>query len=326
MRITLIGNPRLTRRRSGAAVLFRATFATLAVLLWSGWTGVAQAQVIQWKFKPGDVIRYASEQKTIETTKSRGRVTKMTRSQTMNRSWTVKNVFSNGEAEIIDRTDRVRVRIEAPPYMPFEFDSDAPKVDAAGPFEGEALLTKASAGIEYLYKLKPSGEIVDIVIPPQTMKSLRDAAKPPEGAGPDARESSISEQGLKEMLTNTSPPPFPAGPLEAGKTWSSKPVKLPTPMGNVVTDKIFTFQGADPKNPNLLLIGMETRVALEPVPNSPYTAKIRSQEGKGTMTFDADAGRIVNMRGTEKTEMLISAQGQDGDQTTESTTTMTLQP
>jgi len=324
MRNTLFGNPRVKRRRPGAAVLFWRTFAPLVVLLWSGGVEIVQAQVIQWKFKTGEVLRYALEQKTVVSIKETGRETKSTRSHTINLSWTVKNVFSTGEAEITHRIERVRVRIEAPPYMPFDFDSDAPKVDAPGPFEAVARQTKAMAGVEFAFKMKSSGEIADIVIPAQSLKSFRDAEKPPEGAGPAAGENAVSEQGIKDMLTQSSPPPFPGGPLEPGKTWSSKPAKIPTPLGNVVTDKIFTFQGADPKKTNILLIGMETRVALEPVPNSPITAKIRTQDGKGSITFDAEAGRIVNTRGTEKTEMLISAQGQDIDQTTESTSSMTL--
>jgi Family of unknown function (DUF6263) len=324
MRNTLFQGPCPKRCQPGATVLFGRTVATLAVLLWSSSAGVVQAQVIQWKFKTGEVLRYALEQKTVVSTKEMGRETKSTRSHTMNLSWTVKNVSANGEAEITHRIERVRMRIEGPPYMPFEFDSDAPKVDAPGPFEMIAQQTKAMTGVEFAFKMKPNGEIVDIVVPPQTLKRLRDAEKPPEGAG--AAESTLSEQGIKEMLTQSSPPPFPGGPLESGKTWSSKPAKVPTPLGNVVTDKIFTFQGADPKNPNLLLIAMETRVALEPVPNSPVTAKIRTHESKGSLTFDADAGRIVRTRGTEKTDMLISAMGQEIDQTTDSTTSMTLQP
>jgi hypothetical protein len=323
MRNTLYENPRVKRRQPGAAVLFWTTVATLAVLLWSGSAGVVQAQVIQWKFKTGDVLRYALEHKTVVTAKKMGRETKSTRSDTQNLSWTVTNVSSIGEADIIHRIERVRLRIEAPPYVPFEFDSDAPKVDAPEPFDVIAHQTKAMVGVEYAFKIKPNGEISDIVIPAQTIKSLRDAEKPPEGAG--AGESTLSEQGIKEMLMQSSPPAFPVGQLESGKTWSSKPAKIPTPLGNVVMDKIFTFQGADSKNPNLLLVDMETRVALEPLPNSPVTAKIRTHESKGSLTFHADAGRIVRMRGTEKTEMLISAMGQEIDQTTDSTTSMTLQ-
>jgi hypothetical protein len=304
--------------------LFRTSAAALAVLIASGWAGVARAQVIQWKFKAGEVLRYALEQKTVETIKEVGRETKSTRSHVINLSWSVKSVASNGEAEITQRFERARVRIEAPPFMTFAFDSDAPPIDAPAPFDTVAQQTKAMVGLEFVFKMKPNGEITDIVISPQTVKRLRDASKPPDGAGP--AESGLSEQGMKEMLSQLSPPSFPAGPLEPGKSWSSKPAKVPTPIGNMVMDKLFTFQGADPKNPNLLSVGTETRVALEPLPNSPITAKIRTSESKGSLTFDAEAGRILSTRGTEKMELLLSARGEDADQTTETTSSMTLSP
>ena len=89
-------------------------------------------------------------------------------------------------------------------------------------------------------------------------------------------------------------------------------------------DKVFTFQGPDPKDPKLMLIGMEARVTLEPAAN--VTAKIRAQEGKGSLAFDAEAGHIVNSRTTQRTEMVMSSMGQDIDQTTDTTSTMTLVP
>jgi hypothetical protein len=210
--------------------------------------------------------------------------------------------------------------------MPFEFDSDAAPADALGPFEIVARLSKAMAGAAYTFKIKPSGEVSDVVISPETIKTIREAAKPSEGAGAGAGDSAMSEQAMKDMLLQLNPPPFPVGPLEPGKTWSTKPSKIPTPVGNLVMDKLFTFQGADPKSPNLVVINTETRAALEPMPNSPVMAKIRSQEGKGSLTFDTEAGRIVSARETEKSSMLISEGTQDIDRTTESTTSLTLQP
>ena len=62
-------------------------------------------------------------------------------------------------------------------------------------------------------------------------------------------------------------------------------------------------------------IAMEGRVALEPAPN--VTAKIRAQDGKGSLTFDKQTGRLVSSRGTQKTEMVIADEGQEIDQTTE---------
>jgi hypothetical protein len=89
-----------------------------------------------------------------------------------------------------------------------------------------------------------------------------------------------------------------------------------------VVDQVYTFLGPDPKNPKMLNVGMEARVALELAEN--VTAKIRTQEGKGSLTFDAEAGRIVNSRGSQKMEMVISDRGQDIVQSTETTSTMTL--
>ncbi len=68
-----------------------------------------------------------------------------------------------------------------------------------------------------------------------------------------------------------------------------------------MVDQVFTFQGPDPKDPKLLSIAMEARVALEPAES--VTAKVRTQEGKGSMTFDSETGRIVNSR----------SQAEDGD-------------
>ena len=68
-------------------------------------------------------------------------------------------------------------------------------------------------------------------------------------------------------------------------------------------------------------ITMEGRVSLEPAAN--VTAKIRAQEGKGTLTFDKQGGRLISSRGTQKTEIVIVAQGHEGDQTTDTTSVMT---
>ena len=135
----------------------------------------------------------------------------------------------------------------------------------------------------------------------------------------------ISEQGLKDMLLQSSPPPFPADSLEPGKTWKGKPSKMSVPeLGSLVVDQVYTFQGPDLKNPKLSVIGMEARVSLQPAEN--VTAKIRTQEGKGSLTFDTDAGRIVSTRSNQKMEMVISDRGQEIVQTTETTSTMALEP
>jgi hypothetical protein len=204
--------------------------------------------------------------------------------------------------------------------MPLEFDSSPNKLEVPEEFESAQRQIKALAGAEFTFKLKPSGEISELKIPDQTLKTLR-AGVPQEAAG----QAMISEQGLKDMLLQSSPPPFPADSLEPGKVWKGKPSKLTVPeLGSLVVDQVYTLQGPDAKNPKLLVVGMEARVSLEPAEN--VTAKIRMQEGKGSLTFDTESGRIVNSRSNQRMELVISDRGQDIVQTTETNSTMTLEP
>jgi hypothetical protein len=310
-----------------------AVVATIAVLAASLAPRAGRAETLRWKFKAGDVLRYTLEEKTASTSKVMGRELKSMRSHTINLSWNVRGVSANGDANVTMRFDRVRMHIEQPPFLPFDFDSSAAKVDAPEPFGSIGQQVKAMAGAEFTFKIKPSGAVENVTVPEQTVKALR------EGLGADAAaQGMFSEQGLKDILVQSSPPPFPEGSLEPGKSWSTKPSRLTVaPLGTMVIDKVLTFQGPDPKTPGLLLIGTETRVALEPMDNAnpsarsgeipSLSAKIGSQEGKGTLTFDAEGGRITSSRMTQKIDMqIMGPMEQKIDQSTETISTMTLEP
>jgi hypothetical protein len=311
----------LPTQRNGRAGSYwnRSAIAALSALAIGVYGECARAQeVLRWKFKAGDVLKYTTEQKMLMSIKgSTVRARKQTRTQTIQFTWTIKQMSDDGSAEILQKIDRLTMRVEAPPFMPFEFDSNKPDANVDEPFEAEVKQMKATIGAEFSFKMKPSGEIADIRIPEATLKKLKDAL-PAEEVG----QGEFSEQALKDVLIQSSPPPFPEVAVEPGKTWSSKPAKLTLPQGSMVTDKVFTFQGPDPNDPKLMLIGMEARVTFEPGEN--LSAKIKAQEGKGSLAFDAEAGRIVNSRSVQRTEMLMSSMGQEIDQTTEMTSTMTL--
>jgi hypothetical protein len=294
------------------------TTAALAVILLGGGATRASAQTLRWKLKPGEVLHYTLDTKQAANFKVMGRDKKSSRSHTINLSWTVKGVSATGDAEIALKFDRIRMRIEQPPFVPLQFDSSPNNLEIPQEFESAERQIKALAGAEFSFELRPSGAVDHLKIPDQTLKNLRD------GAGPEAGgQGGISEQGLRDMLLQSSPPAFPAESLEPGKTWANKPSRISAPgLGTLVVDQVYSFQGPDPKDPKLLLIGMEARVALEPAQD--VTAKIRAQEGKGSLTFDPESGRIVSSRVNQKMEMVISDRGQDLVQTTETTSTMML--
>jgi hypothetical protein len=279
----------------------------------------SHAELLRWKFNPGEVLHYSMEQKTVTIAKGMDRESKSTRSQTIDMSWKVNSVADGGQAEIAQRVDRVRMRAEEPGFMPFVFDSNNPKDDVPEPFLPVAQQLRALSGTEFTFRIRPTGEIEDIRFSQQTLKTLRDAAS---RGGP---EGEFSEQGLKDLLLQNSPPAFPEGQVEPGKAWSSKQSRVPSGIGTIVMDRSFRFQGPDPKRPKLLVIGMETKVALEPAGGG-INAEIRKQEGTGTMTFDSESGHLVATRVNQKIDMALTVTGQKLDQNTETITSMTLAP
>jgi hypothetical protein len=282
----------------------------------------ARADGLRWRLKPGEVLRYTMEEKMTSTVKMGERELKSNTSRTVNLSWNVQKVSESGDAEIALRFDRVRMHIEQPPYMPYDLDSSAPKVDAPEPFGSMAQQLKAMAGAEFQFKLKPSGAIEDFKVPDYTLKALRSGL-------PEQAQGTFTEQALKDVFMQSSPPPFPDEATDPGKSWMAKPSKIPTPLGNLVVEKTFTVLGADPKNSNLLLIGTDAKVNVEPQQNTQVSTTIRSQEGKGSIAFDTAAGRIVNSRLTQKMEVAIANPtnpGQTTIQQSESTSTMAIEP
>jgi hypothetical protein len=322
---------RATSRGLSRGISCWAAGAAAVVGLAVGPREVAGAETLRWKLKPGDVLRYSIDEKTVSTFKVMGREFKSKRSQTINQSWNVKSVSANGDAEVTLRYDRVRMHIEQPPYMPFDFDSSAADVDAPEPFGSLGKQIKAMGGAEITFRLKPSGAVEDVRIPEQTLKTLREGL-----GGGSAVQGTFSEQGLKEQVVQSSPPPLPDGSVEPGKSWAPKPLRVPfPPLGTAVVSKVFTFEGSDPKTPTLMRIALETKVALEPGENpagpeagaGAPPATITGQEGRGTFTFDADAGRITNSQSVQKLDVRAVGPGEQKiDQTMESTTTLTLQP
>jgi hypothetical protein len=283
---------------------------------------VALAEDLRWKLKSGEVLRYVMEEKQVSTVKAMDRELKSSRSTTTNLSWKVQNVLESGDADIVLRFERVRMHIEQPPFMPTDLDSSAPRVDLPDPFGSMAQQLKGMAGAEFTFKLKSNGAIEDFKIPEKTLTALR------AGVSDPAAQNMLSEQMLKDNFLQAGPPAFPDNASEPGKSWTSKQSKIPTPFGSVVVDKTFTTQGPDPKNPALFLIGTDTKVSIEGQNNPDVSAKIQSQEGKGSIAFDTADGRIFSTRLVQKMQMVLASPmdpNQKMDQTTETTSTMTLE-
>jgi predicted secreted protein len=323
MESTLIRRKRTGQTRMNRAPLTWARLVALAILGIVGWDRPAQADGLRWKLKPGEVLRYVVEEKTTQTSKEGERENKGSTTRTTNLTWSVKGVSDAGDADIVLKYERVRMHIEQPPFMPFDLDSNVAKADAPDPFGAILNQFKAMAGAEFTFRLKPNGAIENVKIPENTLKKLRAAI-------PDAAsQGTFSEQGLKDLLAQSTAPAFPDNASEPGSSWTGKPSKIATPIGNIVEDWTFTTQGPDPKNSGVLLIGTETKVSIEPPENAGVSAKVESQESKGSMAFDTANGRILSTRRNQKMQLLLTQPADPSrklEQKTETTYTMALEP
>jgi Family of unknown function (DUF6263) len=303
---------RVGLRPGAAAILLVAAWWTAGPVI-----GAGAAETLRWKFQAGETLRFSIETKSSMTAKVMGTDRKSNQTQTVETSWKVKSVDASGQAEITLRMDRIRLKVEMPPLMPLDFDSNTTKGDQPG-FEGITRHLNAQVGAEFTFKMKPNGEITDIKLSDETLKRLREAAPP------GAPEGEVSENAIKDTLLQSSPPSFPDGPIEPGKSWSPKPTRLPLPTANLVMEKTFTYQGPDPKSPNLMLVNIDTSAKIEPVDGVDIKLTVKKQGGKGTLVFDGQAGRVKSVRLTQTIDMSSVQAGQTMDQSTETNTAMSL--
>ena len=190
-----------------AAIRYLATALAFAVLPWGAWPGETRGDVLRWKLSAGEVLHYTLVGKQVQIIKVSGRDKKSTRNSTMNLTWTVKSVSANGDAEIELRFDRMRQRIEQPPFMPLEFDSSPNKLEIPEEFESAEKQIKAAAGAEFTFTLRPTGEVDDLRISPQTLKNILRCRTPgsgwarndfrtePEGHAPAIEPANVSRRG-----------------------------------------------------------------------------------------------------------------------------------
>ena len=96
--------------------------------------------------------------------------------------------------------------------------------------------------------------------PKQTLKKLTEGLPPDEQGG----QGEVSEQVLKEWSSSRAPRCSPQARWSRASPGRPSPAGFRVPLGTLVLDKTFTFQGTDPKNPDLVQFTMEGRVKLEP--------------------------------------------------------------
>jgi hypothetical protein len=311
----------LGKDRSMRSIFFSAGRWSLVVLLVLAGSGgrTLEAASLRWKFKPGETLRYAMDQKTVTTAKfPGGQELKNTLSQTIALRWDVKSVSPDGTADLVQTIEQVVDRADGP-LGKYEYDSKVGK-EPEGPIAASRVpLFKALIGAPIAFKISAQGEPSEVKVPEKLTQSLKEAGPAAAAAG-----QLFSEEGLKSLILQTTLI-VPRDDLAPGKTWSRQTKEAMPGVGTMSLDTTFTYQGPDPKT-GLEIIAQLTKVDLQPPPDAKdnFPLKVKSQDSKGVVHFDSAAGHFIDSQSKEKIEISAMVNNMEIIQLTETETARKL--
>ena len=122
------------------------------------------------------------DQKTVATAKLPGVDTKSTLAQTIEMTWTVKSVDSNGQAELTQTITRIRDQVEGN-VGSYTYDSKDAKEPESLIAAAKVPVFKALIGAEVPFKMSPRGEPLEVRVPDSLVKALAELGPAAAGAG-----------------------------------------------------------------------------------------------------------------------------------------------
>jgi hypothetical protein len=301
----------MIRNRHARALALVFALATAAPLFGAEVESTAKT-TLRWKFKAGEVLRYAMDQTTVSTGQDpEGKEMSQSINLVMDMTWTVKAVDPSGLASVVQTIDRIRTTATLP-FGKITFDSKeaASATSAAGP------LFKMLVGAEFTAKLSPLGEATDVKLSEKLLAMLREDE--PAGA-----QGQFSEAGLKNIIAQMVTP-LPEAGVDVGETWT-KALAIPAgPEGQTrKIEQTFTYKGADPAAGGAEVIEFSTKFeAPKPDPNVQVTFK--KEGATGRVEFDNAAGRIARSTVAEDVEYSMAFQGKDLAQKVKTSRVLTL--
>jgi hypothetical protein len=226
---------------------------------------------LRYQFHPGETLRWNVEQRTqMRTSVSKSVQDAETASFSM-KTWRVKEVQSDGTAVFEHMVDWIDMRQRLSGKQEIRYDSRTDKVAPPG-FQDVA----SAVGVPLsTITLNQHGKIV---------KREKHAVK-----------GSSSQEGGEITV------PLPDEPIAVGYVWTQPcDIDVPLPTGGVKKIKVVQQFKLESVKTGVAMIETSTQI-LTPMTDPAIEAQVVQREGKGTVRFDIDAGRVLSQqRDTDK--------------------------
>lgn len=280
---------RLTRSFAGGRRFPRALRhgGWAALLLLASWAGAAEERKsLRWKLQAGDDLTVQITQTNTLETPGPDRPLVAVVQLAMELTWHVDRVETDGAVQVAQSFTRFVVQTSGPEAPAVAYDSSS---TAAPPAEMQELgqAVRRLLGTRCQVTLSARGEITGVQPASETDSLLR----PTPGAAGGLRL--LTRAGINQTLRPALGllPPTPVAP---GDTWQDA-FESDAPAGRIRLVTTYTYQGPRSLEERLVeRIDLATEATL-PAGKSPLgdTAAPLPQHYRGTLYFDASAGRLV---------------------------------
>jgi hypothetical protein len=277
------------------------SLSALVVLILGGWALPARAAddgvTLRWKFKPGQTSRYASSVDMKMQHKAGSReADELSAKQTSDMTWVVDSVDEDGNAQITQTIQRVRV-VESAQGEEQTFDSDEKKPE--GGDEAPADLRSIVVNQPVHLTINERGKVIDVRPSDKLAAKLKQS--PP---GPLA--AMFSRDSLKQQAsTNTLE--LPADPISRGSTWQQQTTVSDPMSGRQTLVTTYRYDGTEERDGQKLdKISASTKVSPAGNQGAAQRVTIKDQKSNGVIWFDRAVGRIHEMEMTTKVVREVS--------------------
>ena len=279
-----------------------ALFALLAVSVGSARGDVA----LKWSGKPGETFKYAFSQ-VQELKYTIDGLPRSSRSElSVDMTWVVKSVATDGAIEVSIVADRVRVKTTSDGRI-IAYDSG--DKDAAATPEAEVFRKAYDAmiGKAYVLKISAQGEVVDVKVPDAVIAAIGGT---PFAANADSG-SFHSPTGVKNMFAQIMPK-LPKAPVASGANWKSS-LTLPAGPSKIELQNTYTITSDAP----VATFSAKIDTTITSPVDAPITLKMNKQSGTGKFTFDTRAGHLADAAIHQSFDMTLKDAQKEVPQTIE---------
>ena len=242
------------------------------------------AKLLRWKLSKGETIHVRFLQDMTMETSQLG---KSSADMSMDMKWVVQDRERDGTFRMKQSIERLRMNMNAPGIEEISFDS-AGSQDLSNPFaRGISQSIQPLVGIEFTQSMSARGEILDVKLAPEDQAKL---TKQPANV---PLQQIFSKDGLKTLLSQAATI-LPKQAIQPGYQWRST-TETRSPMGNMHLDLLYTYKGTENRN-GRQLERIDVQMSLgfgDDIKALGLNINVKDQTNRGTIYFDAEAGRFV---------------------------------